>query len=210
MKLGSPLWTLEVRPGRGGRITSLRLDGEELLDQGIGVDRPGAPGFVESGAWGWDEMVPTIEPTGDLPDHGEAWRLPWEVLKHDATSALMRCRGRLKAWELERHLDVGDDYGVTATYVFRNLGSVPLAAYWAGHPLFKYEVGMGIVMPGGERFTNLAEGTSTKVFLPKGSIDRARLEWQSSPVAARGDPHFDHRANAAGMHSKERADLRSF
>ena len=79
MLLRSPSWELEVRPERGGRITSLRLDGEELLDQGIGVDEPGTAGFVESGAWGWDEMVPTVDATETLPDHGEAWRLPWTV-----------------------------------------------------------------------------------------------------------------------------------
>jgi galactose mutarotase-like enzyme len=134
---------------------------------------------VESGAWGWDEMVPTIEPTGDLPDHGEAWRVPWEVLKRDDTTVLMRCRGRVSGWELQRHLDVGDDYGVTATYVYRNLGSVPLAAYWAAHPLFKYERGMEIGLPEGERMANLAEGTSTKAFLPGGAVNRARLAWNS-------------------------------
>ena len=38
-------WSLEVRPDRGGRITSLRLHGDELLDQGIGVDEPEAEDF---------------------------------------------------------------------------------------------------------------------------------------------------------------------
>src|SRR2546421_13036320 len=80
MRLRSRRWDLEVRPERGGRITSLRLDGEELLDQGIGVDQPTAKGFVEGGAWGWDEMVPNLEPTGELPDHGEAWRVPLGVV----------------------------------------------------------------------------------------------------------------------------------
>jgi hypothetical protein len=69
--LGGP-WTLEVRPERGGRITSLRLDGEELLEQGTGVDDAAADGFVEGGASGWDEMVPNVDATEELPDHGEA------------------------------------------------------------------------------------------------------------------------------------------
>ena len=73
------MWRMDIRPERGGRITSLRLRGEELLDQGIGVDQPTAEGFVEAGAWGWDELVPTVEATGTLPDHGEAWRVPWAV-----------------------------------------------------------------------------------------------------------------------------------
>src|SRR5438105_6531540 len=81
MRMAAQRWELEVRPERGGRITSLRLDGEELLDQGIGVDPPTADTFVEGGAWGWDEMVPNVEATAELPDHGEAWRLPWHVVR---------------------------------------------------------------------------------------------------------------------------------
>src|SRR5213593_3804415 len=104
MRLRSTRWDLEVRPERGGRITSLRLEGEELLDQGIGVDQPSAKGFVEGGAWGWDEMVPNVEETDALPDHGEAWRLPWEVL----ATGYMRCRGRLVSWELTRWVELGD------------------------------------------------------------------------------------------------------
>ena len=77
---GGP-WEVEIRPERGGRVTSLRLVGQELLDQGIGVDDPSAAGFVAAGAWGCDEMVPIVEPTDALSDHGEAWRLPWRVMR---------------------------------------------------------------------------------------------------------------------------------
>jgi hypothetical protein len=38
---------------------------------------------------------------------------------------------------------------------------------------------MEIGLPGGVELAALAEGTSTKTFLPKGSIDRARLGWRS-------------------------------
>ncbi len=39
-------------------------------------------------------------------------------------------------------------------------------AYWCAHPLFKYEPGT---------LMDVAEGASTKLFLPRGSIDRIRL-----------------------------------
>lgn len=155
-------WALEARPERGGRITSLRLDGEELLDQGIGIDQPSATGFVEGGAFGWDEMVPNLEPTETLPDHGEAWRLPWEVLGPGA----MRCRGRLVRWELERRISLGE--AVDVAYVYRNVGGEPHLGYWCAHPLFAYQPGM-LSLP------DVAEGASTKVFMPRGSIDRIRL-----------------------------------
>jgi galactose mutarotase-like enzyme len=171
IRVSHGVWALETRPARGGRITSLRLEGEELLDQGIGVDQPTADGFVESGAWGWDEMVPNIEPTESLPDHGEAWRLPWQVIRNDATSVVMRCRGRVVPWELERRIDL--DEVLTVTYVYRNLGHGPHYAYWSAHPLFKYEADISVRLP------DLTDGSSTKVFLPKGSIDHVRLGWRS-------------------------------
>lgn len=177
MRVSAGSWELAVRPERGGRITSLRLRGGELLEQGIGVDEPGAEGFVEGGAWGWDEMVPNVETTSSLPDHGEAWRLPWEVLEVGPGSVLMRCRGRAVPWELERRIDVGA--AVRLSYVYRNIGVTPHHAYWCAHPLFRYEVGMSIGVPGGERLGSLAEGSSIKLFLPRGSVDRAVLRWAS-------------------------------
>jgi galactose mutarotase-like enzyme len=171
VKLQRPPWELEVRPERGGRITSLKLRGEELLDQGIGVDNPAAEGFVEGGAWGWDEMVPNVEPTAELPDHGEAWRLGWEVPYLTRDSVLMRVSGRVVPWTLDRTIALTDH--VRVSYVYRNAGNQPHLAYWCAHPLFKYEAGMEISMPA------LREGSSGKVFLPKGSIDRTTLRWRS-------------------------------
>jgi hypothetical protein len=165
MRMAAGRWELEIRPERGGRITSLRLDGQELLDQGIGVDQPNATGFVEGGAFGWDEMVPNLEPTESLPDHGEAWRLPWEVMEE----GVMRCRGRLVPWELERRIEVGDS--VRVEYTYRNLGDAPRAAYWCAHPLFRYEPDMQISV----EVRRPQEGRSTKVFLPRGSVDAVRL-----------------------------------
>ncbi len=183
--LGGP-WALEARPERGGRITSLRLGGEELLDQGIGVDDPAAAGFVAAGAWGWDEMVPNIEPVPyplpgeweglDLPDHGEAWRLPWVVLEETTASATMECSGRLLPWRLERHLELGRR-AVRVAYVYRNFGHQPLYAYWCAHPLFRYEAGMEV--EAGDGFVPPHVGASAKVFLPRGSVDHVRLAWRS-------------------------------
>ena len=178
MKLRRGSWELEVRPERGGRITSLRLDGEELLEQGIGIDDSHALEFVSGGAWGWDEMVPTVDATDTLPDHGEAWRLPWQVGAKTPSSVFMRCSGRVVPWELGRRIEMDADR-VRVSYVYTNRGEVPHHAYWCAHPLFKFENGMEIGVPGGSRLAQLAEGTSEKLFLPKGSLDRVRLVWRS-------------------------------
>jgi hypothetical protein len=177
MLKGGP-WELEVKPERGGRITSLRLGGEELLEQGIGVDDPGAEGFVEGGAFGWDEMVPTVDATESLPDHGEAWRMPWTVGATTPRSVSMRCAGSVVPWELERRIELADG-GVRVSYIYTNRGAGLQYAYWCAHPLFRFEGGMEIGLPGGEELSRIAPGTSTKVFLPKALVDRVRLGWKS-------------------------------
>jgi len=158
-------------------VTSLKLRGEELLDQGIGVDEPEAAGFVESGAWGWDEMVPNVDATETLPDHGEAWRLPWDVVRSADHEVEMRCRGRLVPWELERTIRLGEN--LTATYVYRNVGRRAHLAYWCAHPLFRFEPDMEIGVPGG--VGEIAKGRSAKHFPPRGSFDRALLRWRAGP-----------------------------
>jgi hypothetical protein len=156
---------MEMRPGRGGRITSLQLRGEELLEQGIGVDDPAASDFVAGGA------------VGSLPDHGEAWRVPWVVEEESASASLMSCRGRVVPFELRRRVALGER--VRVDYGYTNIGTKPHLAYWCAHPLFKFESGMEIGVPDGERLAELSPGRSTKVFLPAGSLDRVRLGWRS-------------------------------
>ncbi len=184
-----------MRPERGCRITSLRLSGMELLEQGIGVDDVSAEGFVAGGAAGWDEMVPNVDPciypgsgpwSGTaLPDHGEAFRLPWNVLEESASSATTECSGRILPWRLERRIELGVS-AVRATYVYRNLGSQPLYAYWCAHPLLRYEAGIEIGLDDGARLAGLHEGTSEKRFLRRGSVDRVRVGWRSGAVVELG------------------------
>jgi galactose mutarotase-like enzyme len=173
MRLASGRWEIHVRPERGGRITSVRLDGEELLDQGIGVDQPTANGFVEGGAWGWDEMVPNLDATDSLPDHGEAWRLPWTVVARSPNSLGLSCDGRLVPWRLGRRVFVDDS--VEVFYQYTNLGSEPHRAYWCAHPLFRYEPEMEISID----VPRPAEEKSAKTFLPSGSVEQVQLRWRS-------------------------------
>ena len=174
IRLSAARWAIEVRPERGGRITSLRLDGTELLDQGIGIDQPTADGFVAAGAFGWDEMVPTVEATGSLPDHGEAWRLPWMVSASSPSSCAMACEGRALPWRLERRIEAGP--AVRADYRLTNMGASGLPAYWCSHALFRYTP--GVVVDAGAKLMRFAEGKSGKFFVTPGSIDRARISWE--------------------------------
>jgi len=182
MRLRGGPWEMEVRPERGGRITSLRLAGEELLDQGIGVDDHSAEGFVAGGAWGWDEMVPNVEAGRypgpgpfegvELPDHGEAWRVAWTVID-DST---LECRGRLLPWRLRRGIVLGDS-ALRLNYTYSNVGDAPLYAYWCSHALFRYEEDMEVDV--GRELARPGVGRSRKVYLRRGASDRALLRWKS-------------------------------
>jgi galactose mutarotase-like enzyme len=172
-------WEIEILPERGGRVRSLRLDGVELLDQGIGVDNPQAEDFVEGGAFGWDEMVPTVDRTDTLPDHGEAWRLPWTTVVQSRSSCSMECEGRVLPWRLRRQIIIAPD-GVQVNYDLTNIGSKPIPGFWCAHPLFKYEAGMEVDI--GSTLMAFAEGKSAKFFLPRGAIDHARLKWEAGPA----------------------------
>jgi galactose mutarotase-like enzyme len=173
-----------VNPQRGGRITSLRLEGRELLDQGIGIDDPSRDDFVAAGAWGWDEMVPTVDRSRypgpnawagvELSDHGEAWRLPWSVLEQTASSMTLECTGITLPWRLQRRIEL-NGRAVRVEYTYRNSGEHPLYSYWCSHILFRYEPGMQV--GGVPRFVPPAEGTSSKLHLPTGSSSSARLGW---------------------------------
>ena len=198
LKLRCTPWDLVVRPERGGRVTSLRLQDEELLEQGIGIDRPAAEGFVEGGAAGWDEAVPTVDAARypgpgpwagiNLPDHGEAWRMEWSVVDQSERHVTTRCAGRLLPWQLERRLELTEP-AVRASYMYENLGREPVYAYWCAHPLFKYTVGMEVGVEHGDALAHLAEGTSVKRFLRRGSVDRVRLAWPTgTAVEVAWDP----------------------
>ena len=183
---------MEIRPEHGARVTSLRLAGEELLDQGIGVDDRSAEGFVAAGAWGWDEMVPNVDAAqypgpgrfagAQLPDHGEAWRLPWTVID-DAT---MECAGRVLPWKLRRRITLGDS-AVRLEYEYTNAGDAPVLAYWCAHPLFRYEEDMEVGVR--RELARPGVGESRKVFLRRGANDRARLSWRAgSAIEIAWDP----------------------
>src|SRR5258708_28133822 len=102
-------------------------------------------------------MVSTVGATAALPEHGEAWRVPWEVVETAPSSVLMRCLGRVVPWGLERRIELDSDR-VRVSYTYTNRGASPHSAYWCAHPLFRFEAGMEIGVPGGARLAGLAEG----------------------------------------------------
>lgn len=80
--------SVTVLPQFGGKIASIRIGNEELLQQPLApiASRTRTMGFDQSDASGWDECLPSVascrvEMDGgpaEIPDHGDLWRVEWE------------------------------------------------------------------------------------------------------------------------------------
>jgi galactose mutarotase-like enzyme len=154
---------LVVVPRAGARIVSLfdkAAEYEWLVSSGPSYlfrDVPyGAP-YNANNTGGWDEMLPTIiacsyPGPGDLhgialPDHGEAWILPWD----DAGTAEDRIRlsltGRALPYRLTRTISFTGARDILLDYRIENLSAQPVAYLWAAHPQFACESGAKILLP---------------------------------------------------------------
>ncbi len=167
---GFPAWALEsdalrvvMVPALGAKIVSLvdrRGDFEWL--PGPMPGRPVQPvayaaPFVEQDMAGWDEMFPTILACAypgpgpqhgvALPDHGEAWSLPWEVTQATEEELVLALTGRALPYRLTRSATVGQTDTLTLRYTLENLGDDPMPTMWAAHPQFLAGADCRIVLP---------------------------------------------------------------
>jgi galactose mutarotase-like enzyme len=171
---------LTVVPQAGAKIASLEHlpSGREWL-LSPGRRRPPPPrygaGFTSVPLWGWDEMLPTIDPCGDLPDHGEVWALPWSV--EDDGDGRLRCAvsGRRLAYRIVRDIAVR---GNRIRLHYELSASTPMAILWAAHPQFTLEDGTRLALPAAvRRLVDVTGGEETRDEQP------AALEQPLSTVA---------------------------
>jgi galactose mutarotase-like enzyme len=150
-------------PDLGAKLVS-------LLDKRTGQEWLGPPaqlpaGVVPYGASaveyhtlsGWDEMFPTIDVCeypgpGDnhgklMPDHGDAWTLPWETQKSQAGELSLTVRGQALPYSLTRSMSFLDAATLQMRYRVTQQGHQPLAYLWAAHPLFVCDTETEIVLP---------------------------------------------------------------
>lgn len=138
-------------PALGAKIVSLveRSSGTEwLIGPGPRPVRPVAYGaaFTEQDMAGWDEMFPTIvaclypgpgmHQGANLPDHGEAWALPWQVMQAGEGSLSLSMQGRALPYRLVRTADCPEPATLRLRYTLHNLGPDPMPYLWAAHPQF--------------------------------------------------------------------------
>ncbi len=135
---------LEVLPELGGKCSSLTLAGTggELLQPPLKPYAPRTPTmpFDEGDGGGWDECLPSIGPC-TLPggtrveDHGDFWRVPFEVTASSETELRMQAQGTSLPFVFERGLRL-DGARLHLDFSIKNTGGEQAPYGWSTHPLF--------------------------------------------------------------------------
>lgn len=173
---------LTMMPERGGKITSLvDIDrGREWLEQSADVLVGPADverSFDEGDMSGWDEMMPTISACRypgvalELPDHGELWRVPWEVTRQSSSSVSTRVQGHVLPYLFERTVTL-DARRVRVEYQVSTSSDDELTFLWAAHPLFALQTGTRVVLESGTSSVEQLheDGTRTPVTWPGSGV----------------------------------------
>lgn len=156
-----------VVPEAGGKIVSL-FDKRTAREWLVTPEQTGSLRPNPFRAWpygteynshqcgGWDEMFPTIIACAypgegpykhaALPDHGEAWTLPWVDVGTTAESVALELTGCALPYRLRRVLSLAGDT-LTLSYTLENRGEAEFGYLWAAHPQFACEPGATIVLP---------------------------------------------------------------
>jgi hypothetical protein len=151
-----------VVPEAGGKIVSLfdkRGDREWLVTPAQSNPFRAWPYGTEynpNQCGGWDEMFPTILACAypgegpyfgaELPDHGEAWTLPWSDAGSTGGQIALELTGRALPYRLRRSLTLHGD-SMRMGYTLENCGAAAFAYLWAAHPQFACEPGARIILP---------------------------------------------------------------
>jgi galactose mutarotase-like enzyme len=188
--IGSSELTLGVEPKLGGKIVS-------LMDVRSGVNWMWAPpfgcglfrnaptdSFSQSTLTGADECFPTVAACSwngrQLPDHGEVWAVPWQIVASSGGSIELEVRTHVSPFVLRRRIDI-----VAATarfrYILRNIGNSPEAFLWAFHPLLRFDAGDYLELP----------ATSARIDSQINTSFGARGSYISLPEPVTG-VHLDH------------------
>jgi galactose mutarotase-like enzyme len=151
-----------LMPALGGKIASLRVGAEELLQRPLNplALRTHTTDFSESDASGWDECLPSVAActveteagTATIPDHGDLWRVPWQVLQASDDSAILRAKCFSLPLQLTRSLLLAESaagWRLDMLYSLTNLGAYRVPWSWCAHSLFAVQAGDRIQLPEG-------------------------------------------------------------
>lgn len=153
---------LAVVPELGAKIISLKnlQTGREWMwhpPEGLRLfrNRPGDD-FSQSPLVGADECLPTIAACRwqgrELPDHGEAWHVPWQVDGALWRDGILKTSVRLNPspFQFERTLELHENE-IRLGYRLNNLSAQDEFFIWALHPLLKLQPGDRLELPAATR-----------------------------------------------------------
>jgi hypothetical protein len=154
--LQTELMRVTVLPEHGARIASIVYipEAREILWAPPGFRALPTPTYgmvyADQPAIGVDECLPTIGVDAyngrALPDHGEAWAVPWEARKgRDSIETVVALRQ--SPLRVSRHLFFVRDDAIRLDYIVTNTSNAPEPVLWALHPLMRWENGTRIILP---------------------------------------------------------------
>ena len=205
--------TVTLMPALGGKIASLRVGADELLQTPL---KPLGPrtrtmAFSSSDASGWDECLPSVAGCrveteagpATIPDHGDLWRVPWQVLEAGQDSATLRANCFSLPLQLTRSLILGrsaSGWRLEFLYSLTNLGAYRVPWAWSAHPLFAVDSGDRIALPDGIQTLRLEGSGGNRIGTPGDSISwpaaslkdgsKADLSLVACPNTGTGDKLF--------------------
>jgi hypothetical protein len=108
--------------------------------------------FSDGDASGWDECLPSVAEcqmqteagNASIPDHGDLWRVPWQVLNSDrGLSYPSRCLlfPAAPAHPLHDPGRIGRRLAAAVLYSLTNMGAYRVPWAWSAHPLFAIDAG---------------------------------------------------------------------
>jgi hypothetical protein len=151
---------VRVLPESGGNITSFfdtKSEVEFLLQpsQSYRCQQPLGPWdrFENSACAGIDDCLPSVgacdpeTPGGPVPDHGDFWRLRWDVVSASGSDSVsMAATGYSRPLLFEKRLDLRTS-SLDIHYRIRNEGDSPVPFLYALHPLFAIDPEDRVVLP---------------------------------------------------------------
>ncbi len=202
--------SLTLLPNLGGKIASLRIGDLELLQSPLLPYAPRNPTmpFSESDASGWDECLPSVAECeieteagpahipAHIPDHGDLWRLPWQVLDVHPDSTTMRAVCDSLPLQLTRSMiltEAPSGWRLHLLYSLTNLGAYRVPWSWAAHPLFAADPGDRILLPDSIRELRLEGSRNQRL-----GVSGSQVSWPIAQLPKGGstDLSMAHPANS--------------
>jgi galactose mutarotase-like enzyme len=114
--------------------------------------------FNEGDASGWDECLPSVSdctvqtPSGSasVPDHGDLWRVEWQLLSSANGSVTLSAEGFSLPLKLVRAITLTQTekgYRLHADYQVTNTSTTPTPWAWSAHPGYAAEEGDKLSLP---------------------------------------------------------------